>query len=150
MTNDPQRVKKLARNFAAEWVRPSDPDHASPVLLDTLETMMLAFFACASQLKPEVADVTRDGLIRRIEADGAVVEFMPDHEGVRIVQPSAAPALDVEIEFIIGRMRHDRARFRDAPGGSDVVSATTVDDWADDLEEVVARLRAQLEKVNHD
>lgn len=47
----PERVKKLARGFAAEWLRPNDPDSATPVLLDTLETAMLAFFACASRFK---------------------------------------------------------------------------------------------------
>ncbi len=46
-----ERRKRLARNFAAEWLRPSDPDHADPALLDTLQITMVAFFACASGLK---------------------------------------------------------------------------------------------------
>jgi hypothetical protein len=47
----PERVKILARGFAAEWLRPDDPDAATPALLDTLQTAMLAFFACASRFK---------------------------------------------------------------------------------------------------
>jgi hypothetical protein len=42
-----ERVKKLARNFAQDWLRPSDPDHAEPVLVDTLANTMQAFYACA-------------------------------------------------------------------------------------------------------
>lgn len=49
-TNQPERVKRLARGFAAEWLRPDDPDSATSALLDTLQTAMLAFFACASRL----------------------------------------------------------------------------------------------------
>ena len=47
----PARVKRLARGFAQEWLRPSDPDGATPALVDTLQTAMLAFFACASRFK---------------------------------------------------------------------------------------------------
>ena len=42
---DPERTKKVARSFAQEWLRPNDPDHATPVLVDTLSTVMLAFVA---------------------------------------------------------------------------------------------------------
>ncbi len=47
----PDRVKRLARSFAQEWLRPNDPEHATPTMVDTLQVAMLAFFACASQLK---------------------------------------------------------------------------------------------------
>ena len=51
----PERVKKLARGFASEWLRPNDPDSATPAMVDTLQTAMMAFFACASRLKIDVA-----------------------------------------------------------------------------------------------
>lgn len=38
---------RLARSFAAEWLRPSDPDSATSALVDTLSTVMLAFHAAA-------------------------------------------------------------------------------------------------------
>lgn len=48
----PERVKALARSFAAEWLRPSDPEHATPAVVDTLQTAMLAFFAVARRFGP--------------------------------------------------------------------------------------------------
>ncbi len=48
----PERVKRLARSFAQEWLRPNDPEHATAAMVDTLQTAMLAFYACASQLRP--------------------------------------------------------------------------------------------------
>lgn len=51
-TANPERVRALARNFAADWLRPLDPDHATPVLVDTLMTTLLAFFAAAHRFGP--------------------------------------------------------------------------------------------------
>lgn len=47
-------------------------------------------------------------------------------------QPRLRAAMDV-----IERMRSPRARFPEAPGGSDVVTASVVDEWADELEEAL-------------
>lgn len=40
-------IGRLARSFAAEWCRPDAPEHATPSLVDTLSTSMLAFHAVA-------------------------------------------------------------------------------------------------------
>lgn len=39
--------KRMARSFAAEWLRPDAPDQATTALVDTLSTAMLSFYACA-------------------------------------------------------------------------------------------------------
>ena len=41
-------VQKMARSFASEWLRPNDPDAATPTLVDTLSTTMMAFYAATS------------------------------------------------------------------------------------------------------
>jgi hypothetical protein len=41
----------LARSFAAEWLRPSDPDHATLARVDTLSTAMLAFHAVVRRVE---------------------------------------------------------------------------------------------------
>lgn len=43
----------------------------------------------------------------------------------------------IAVARIIDRMRNNSARFREVPGGSDVVSASAVDTWADELDEQV-------------
>jgi hypothetical protein len=42
------------------------------------------------------------------------------------------------LEMLIDRMRSDHARYSSWPGaGFDTVSATTVDEWAQELEEII-------------
>ena len=52
----PTREQKLARSFAQEWLRPNDPDAATPALVDTLSTAMLAFLACVNASRDTLVD----------------------------------------------------------------------------------------------
>jgi hypothetical protein len=74
------RVKRLARSFAAEWCRPDDPEQATEALVRTLQTAMLAFHAAARGVEerqivaalgaaPQGSWPAND--IRRVFVDGA-------------------------------------------------------------------------------
>lgn len=43
------KAQRLARSFASEWLRPDAPEQATPALVDTLSTVLLAYGACARQ-----------------------------------------------------------------------------------------------------
>lgn len=54
-----------------------------------------------------------------------------------VVPPDGTAAA---LKALVERMRSDRARFQSHPGGADVVWATDVDNWADELEAALAAL----------
>lgn len=55
---NPERVRRLARGFAAEWLRPDNPDHATDALVTTLTTAMMAFYAAARSADERDAGLT--------------------------------------------------------------------------------------------
>ncbi len=103
-----ERRKRLARNFAAEWLRPSDPDHADPALLDTLQTTMVAFYACASRLKlsagsAQAPETPRGEVLR--DAVGAVVD--------RLSIRSEAISRDISLTLMTALNTYDKSASSD-------------------------------------
>lgn len=120
-------IRRLARNFAAEWLRPSDPDSAEPSLLDTLSTMMAAFYAATSSaIERRTPRITPETAAASVASPAAAPATVGAHtpDAINADLFAALRRLSAEVSGLLGTIEEE---MREAAGNTNV--NVLVDRW---------------------